>query len=247
MMARIHLFPAVTGVSLGLIVLGACGSAAKADFLSGLSDMTAADGQMLTLSYGGTTYTPNDLMLGTTTRWWINGEGTSVLWDPNDPLTTPPLSPPPVPGTSDPKPGDIGAHADNFSLTVDGVTDISSLDGINFQETLFPNLSDTFFIFERGGNDAGSMQGIMEGGFLRDEVTFATAGNGGPYANTGVSVSGQNAFGVVFKTDVPVQGLRITASGHDALIIAAVIPEPSTLSLLALGGLAFLYSARRKR
>jgi hypothetical protein len=150
-----------------------------------------------------------------------------------------------VAGTSNPKANDIGAHADNFILGTTGA-DISSLDGINYQETIFPVLANTFVIFERGGNDAGSMQGILDDSSLRAAVIFATTANGGPYANTGVNVAGQNAFGVVFTTDVPVRGVRITASGHDTLIIAAV-PEPSTLALAALGGLALLCAVRRRK
>ena len=53
----------------------------------------------------------------------------------------------------------------------------------------------------------------------------------------------QTAFGYVLTTDVPVKGLRITASGHDSLSISA-IPEPATLVLLSIGGLVIL---RRRR
>jgi len=68
----------------------------------------------------------------------------------------------------------------------------------------------------------GSWQAILEDGSLGAEVAFDKASNGGPYANTGVSVNGQSAHGVVFTTNVPVMGVRITASGHDTLSISTI-------------------------
>jgi len=53
---------------------------------------------------------------------------------------------------------------------------------------------------------------IYANGSLGTPVQF-TASN--VYENTGVNVNGQNAFGVVFLTDAPAIGVRITASGHD--------------------------------
>ena len=62
---------------------------------------------------------------------------------------------------------DIGANADNFILGASGVEGgMSSIDGIDFQETVFPALADMFFVFERGGNDAGTMQAILADGTL---------------------------------------------------------------------------------
>ncbi|HRZ91896.1 MAG TPA: PEP-CTERM sorting domain-containing protein [Candidatus Paceibacterota bacterium] len=231
---------------VGLVLIGSAVTGARADALAGLPEMTASGGQILTLTYNGITYTPSDLQLGTTTRWWIDGGGTEILWNPSDPSTDPSQTTPPVAGTSNPKVGDIGAHADNFILNVGTSTDISSTDGINFQQTVFPFLSSAFFIFERGGNDAGNIQAILSDGSLGGPVAFATAANGGPYANTGVSVNGQNAFGLVFTTDVPVQGIRINSSGFDALSIATPVPEPSTIALVGLGGLALWFAGRKR-
>jgi len=235
-----------TRVMLGAaLLLSVSNLVTRADSLLGLPSMTASGGEMLTLTYDGVTYAQGDLMLGTTTRWWLDGGGNPILWDPANPATDPPQSPAPVSGTSNPKVGDIGPRADNFILNVGSSTDISSLDGIHYQETIFPSLTDTVFLFERGGNDVGNWQGIMEGGGLRGPVEFVTANNGGPYANTGVGVNGQNAFGVVFKTDVPVRGVRINSSGHDTLIIAAPIPEPTTIGLFMLGLGGLLWWRRR--
>jgi len=217
-----------------------CG-AVQADMLSGLADVTVVDDAIVSLQYSGTGYVvaDGDLILGTTTRWYIPTDtGVETLWAEGDPAPAATVS-----GTSNPKDGDVGSKADNFLFRLDGSTNISSIDGIDFQETVFPVLVDTIFVFERGGNDKGTWHAILADGSLGAEVAFDKASAGGPYANTGVNVGGQNAYGVVFTTDVLVKGVRITASGHDTLSISA-IPEPATIALLGLGGLALL---RRRR
>jgi len=197
-----------------------------ADTLSGLADVTVIDGAIVSFRYEGTEYVVDDevLSLGTTTRWYIDA-GVEVLWPEGDPV---PAAAPTVPNpSSNAKVGDVGSKADNFLFTLNGATDISSIDGINFQETVFPFLTNTFFHFERGGNDTGTWQAILADGSLGAPVSFSGATS---YADTGVNVNGQNAFGVVFTTDVPVQGVRITAEGHDTLSISAltVIPVIAT-------------------
>ena len=160
-----------------------------------------------------------DLMLGTTTRWYIDPvTGAETLWADGDPAPAATVS-----GTSSPKSGDVGSNADNFFFSIPGDADnISSIDGIDFQETVFPSLSDTFFVFERGGNDAGTFQAILADGSVGEPVEFAKSADGGPYISTGVANGNQTAFGVVLKTNVPVMGVRITASGHDTLSISAI-------------------------
>jgi len=197
-------------------------TSAHADKLSGLADVTVVNDAIVSLRYGGTEYVVanGDLVLGTTTRWYVIG-GVEHLWPDGNPV---PAGCPTVSGTSNPKVGDIGANADNFLFRLNGATDISSIDGINFEQTIFPFLTDTFFLFERGGNDTGTWQAIRADGSLGVPVTFSAAS---VYANTGVNVNGQNAFGVVFTTDVPVQGVRITASGHDTLSISTPKPRVS--------------------
>jgi len=195
-----------------------------ADTLSGLADVTVVDGAIISFRYEGTEYVVanEDVALGTTTRWYINA-GVETLWADGDP--TPDAT---VSGTSTVKAGDVGSNADNFMFAVAGDADnISSIDGIDFQETVFPFLAKTFFHFERGGNDTGTWQAILADGSLGAKVAFSGAA---AYADTGVNVNGQNAFGVVFTTDVPVMGVRITASGHDTLSISAlkVIPDFAT-------------------
>ncbi|KPK34751.1 MAG: hypothetical protein AMJ65_17950 [Phycisphaerae bacterium SG8_4] len=189
--------------------------------LAGLADVTVADDAIVSFRYEGTEYVvaDGDLMLGTTTRWYIDPvTGAETLWADGDPAPAATVS-----GTSNPKSGDVGSNADNFFFSIPGDADnISSIDGIDFQQTVFPSLSDTFFVFERGGNDAGTFQAILADGSVGEPVEFAKAADGGPYASTGVANGNQTAFGVVFKTSVPVMGVRITASGHDTLSISAV-------------------------
>jgi hypothetical protein len=186
--------------------------------LSGLSDVTVVDGAIESVRDGQTEYViaSGDLILGITTRWYVL-EGVETLWAEGDPAPAATVS-----GTSSPKGGDVGSKADNFNFTLEGGTNISSIDGIDFQETIFPSLVDTIILFERGGNDVGTWQAIHADGSLGAAVEFVKSNDGGPYASTGVDVNGQTAYGVVFKTSVPVQGVRITASGHDTLSISAV-------------------------
>ena len=214
-------------------------SAVQAGLLSGLPDVTVVDDAIVSFRHAATEYVvaDGDLVLGTTTRWYVI-DSVEYHWPDGDPV---PAGCPTVGGTSNPKEGDIGADADNFMFRLDGQNDISSIDGIDFQQTIFPFLVDTIFVFERGGNDNGTVQAILADDTLGTALELTK--NGAPYADTGVNVGGQNAFGYVLTTDVPVKGLRITASGHDAFSISAPIPEPATLVLLSIGGL-FL---RRRR
>jgi hypothetical protein len=197
---------------------------AGADTFSDLTDVTVVDGAIISFRYDGTEYVveEGDLTLGTTTRWYVPASGVETLWEEGTP--TPDAT---VPGSSTVKDGDVGSKADNFLFTLNGATNISSIDGIDFQETIFPIPANTFFHFERGGNDTGTWQVIRMDGSLGPPIAFSGAAD---YADTGVDVNGQNAFGVVFTTDVPVMGVRITASGHDTFSISVptVIPIIAT-------------------
>ena len=213
-------------VFLMLFVVAVAGASAHADELIRLSDVTVVDNEIVSIRFEGTEYIIADglLQLGTTTRWYIEN-GVEVLWPDGDPV---PAATPTVDGTSNPKAADVGANADDWIFGTSGnAGGISSIDGIDFQQTVFPFLTRTIFHFERGGNDTGTWQAILADGSLGAPVQFSGAAN---YADTGVAVGNQNAFGVVFKTDEPVQGVRITASGHDTLSISAltVIPDIAT-------------------
>ncbi|UCD49830.1 MAG: discoidin domain-containing protein [Phycisphaerales bacterium] len=209
----------VTSVAMILLSVLWCG-AAWADELDGVSDITVTGGELISFRYGGTEYAAanEDVILGTTTRWYIPATGVETLWPEGDPAPADTVT-----GTSNAKSGDVGSKGDNFLFTDNGATDISSIDGIDFQETIFPVPTKMIFVFERNGNDNGTVQGIFEDGSLGTALQLVA--NGAPYADTGVNVNGQVAHGYVFISDKPVVGLRITASGHDTLTICAV-PMP---------------------
>ena len=199
-------------------------TSARADKLTGLSDVTVVDGEIISFRHEGIEYVvaDEDVALGTTTRWYIDG-GVETLWPEGDPV---PAAAPTVPNpSSNAKIGDVGSNADNFFFAVPGdAENISSIDGINFQETVFPFLTNTVFVFERNGNDNGTVQAIRADGSLGTAMRLAAGG--APYASTGVDVNGQTAYGYVVMTDVLVQGVRITAEGHDTLSISAVPVPP---------------------
>lgn len=208
---------------LMLFVPAVVGTSAFADELVGLADITVVNDELISLRYEGKEYivADGDLALGTTTRWYVVG-GVEILWLEGDPV--PPEAPTVPNPSSNAKVGDVGSKADNFFFRVGGSNDISSIDGINFQETIFPFLTDTIFVLERNGNDNGTAQAILADGSLGTAMTLTA--NGPPYASTGVDVGGQTAYGYVVKTDVPVQGVRITAEGHDTLTICMPAPIP---------------------
>jgi hypothetical protein len=200
--------------------LAAMAASVEADVLNGFSDITVVSDAIVSLRYSGTEYVVanDDLMLGTTTRWYIPAAtGVATLWKDGDP--TPAAT---TTAGSPPKPEDPGSEGDNFLFRSNGQNDMSSIDAINFQETIFPALTKTIFVFERGGNDTGTFEAILPDGTLGPAVAFTTAAKGGPFADTKVSVAGQNAFGTVFTTDVPVKGVRINAPGFDALSVSAL-------------------------
>jgi len=209
-------------------------SAVQADSLSGVSVITTSgvygDGtlSMTSLTFDGTTYdiTAGDLVNGTTTRFDTAGNAVDESLEVYD------LK--------------IASNADNFRLSYISnykssvQPNISSIDNLGYQETIFPFLVSTMFVFENGANDNGTVQAILADGSLGDALTL----NSGSYGSTGVSTN-QPVGGYGLTTDVPVMGLRITAPGHDALSVSAPVPEPTAMALLALGSLGVI--RRRNR
>lgn len=223
---------------------------ASADTVTGFSNVTVDNSNpdlvfLSSLTWQGGTYTPDDFIYGETTRWWLHEthRRPDRLWLEGTPV---PADLVPVPDTSNPKELDVGSLADNNIWKINpnvGTTsaDISSLDGIHYQETLFADLQDTIFVFERGGNDNGTIQAILEDDSLGP--AFELIKGGAPYERIG-NYSGQTDYGYVYQADAPIKGIRISAPGHDSLSIL-VAPEPATLSLIGLAGLILL--ARRRR
>ena len=140
-------------------------SAVQADSLSGLSAITVDDGpdtkSLTSLTFDGTDYivADGDLVVGTTTRW---DNGIQVV-EPDPPALN------------------IGPNADNFLFesvfpTYGRQANISSLDVLDYQETVFPFLVSNMFVFERGGNDNGTVQAILADGSSGTALTLTKNG-----------------------------------------------------------------------
>ena len=116
-----------------------------------------------------------------------------------------------------------------------------------YLKTLFDVYSTTFFVFENNGNDDATWYGIHENGTLRPGVLVdASKVAKNTHYTTGLGC--QRLMGYCFKTDVPVKGIRIVGRGFDAYSISCIpIPEPATLTLLALGGAAALRRRTARR
>ena len=91
----------------------------------------------------------------------------------------------------------------------------------------------TIFIFEKGGNDNGSIQALdAMGDPVGNAVVFSPSDFAGT-GYTGYSDQPQGAFGTVITSDIPIYGVILTASrlpaegglGIDPLCICA-IPAP---------------------
>ena len=193
-----------------------CGTV-RADALAGFSDITVVSDAIVSLRYGGTEYVVanGDLMLGTTTRWYIPAAtGVPTLWKDgdSDPRGDNTAGAPPNPRTR-------ARRATTSSSDATGRTTCRPSTRSTSRRRSFRFLTNTIFVFERGGNDTGTFQAILTDGSLGAPVAFNGAN---VYKDTGVDVAGQHAFGVVFTTDVRVKGVRITAPGHDALSISAL-------------------------
>ena len=114
-----------------------------------------------------------------------------------------------------------------------------------------------FFLFETGMNDSLTVQAILVDGTAGQAVTVAESA----WGDTGLDRVGiynrdQSIGGIAFAitdlldedgfslaNDAVIKGIRITSRTLDPVSFSAVIPEPATVALLAIGGLLM----RRRR
>jgi len=205
---------------------------------------------LVSVKHNGTTYATWQLATGTTTRYYAvsNGlvppgdSGVRAVWVEG---SATPLDIYQIPLTSTPKSNDYASRADNYAWTGSGSNgcDLASLDALPYMDIMFANPATVVFCFERGGNDSGTVYGIT-GGVLGTGITVTSGtsyGGAMTFLVGGITSNTAKAFKLTF--DVPVDGIRLAASGFDALTVCT-IPEPATLSILAIGGLLAL--RRRK-
>jgi len=158
--------------------------------------------------------------------------------------------------------GTVIGNADDYDLDTivirtprsDPVWQIKQFGG---QELWFDTNGDNpdFFIFEVGMNDSFTMQPILSGGELGQEVAVDIGQWGPTGLHTTVQAGGgQEIGGIAFSIidlldpqgnplalSTPLSGIQITGVALDPASFVVVIPEPATLVLFAIGSLVIRY------
>ncbi|MGL5020028.1 MAG: PKD domain-containing protein, partial [Luteolibacter sp.] len=193
---------------------------------------------LTSLAYNSLVYPSSRFVYGTTERYYQTTSSVFQLWPSGTPIPANLAQQ----GSVVAKPADVGSFANDNIWAGPGATSpahITSLDGIPRLTTIFATPVTEVFVFERGGNDTGTIRPILVGGGLGPALTLT--GNGAPYLTTGITVSdgsaNQNIFGFVLKSDLPIQGIQIDAVGFDATSILT-LPSYGTWALSNAGGQA---------
>jgi hypothetical protein len=116
-------------------------------------------------------------------------------------------------------------------------------DALAYIETIFgdgdSDSYDKFFIFEKNGDEVGTIQAIYKSGTLGAAIPFSGKSTFGYTGVVGVYLA-------VFEIESPAIGIRINCAGFDAQSISAtVIPIPGAIWLLG-SGLIGLVAIRRR-
>lgn len=159
-------------------------------------------------------------------------------------------------------PGFPAENADDFNIT-SFASRYEPLDTVLFGGGLYSDTNASafdFVIFENGGNDSGTIQAIFADDSLGQPVAFGSSASF--WGDTGFTsnVQDQAIKGMTFAlTDLKdavgndllptsvIKGIRINSADIDPSTIAAVIPEPSVLALLAVGSVALGGRLRGRR
>jgi len=177
---------------------------------------TGDKGTLQSIRYGGITYTTNELVCGTTNLYNASDIEVASTWL--------------LPG------------ADDFSFD----QTVHSTDTCHYLKTTFNVYSTLFFVFENNGNDDATWYGVNDNGSLRPGVLVDASACAMDTGYT-TGIGGQKLKGYCFKTEAPVKGIKIVGHGFDAYSISCYpIPEPTTLTLLGLGGLMAILRRRRR-
>ena len=147
-------------------------------------------------------------------------------------------------GTANPSaPNNFSYYADDFSLTTSAISDSQT-----YIQTLFSQPITQVFLFEKSGNDGGTLEALdSSGNVIGNSISYAPHPTA-YWTDTGYrgdSLNPQEAWDLAITSDTPIYGVRfVNGSGYgiDPISVMAVapIPEPAAVGLLGFGMLMLL-------